>query len=327
MKFSQTRREFARTALAGVAAAAFAPALTARAAETPLSFQSIWINDPEFLGYFIGIEKGYYKAEGLDLTYIPGAPDVIPQASLLTGKAEIALTSIIETASAVAEKGATFKIIGAQFQKSPDSVISLEETGIKSIKDLAGKTVACPPLSLSTFKVVLGLNGVSEESLTIVPYAFDPTPLATGQVHAVVDFMTSLPFLVEQSSGKKASYILFYDAGLPFGQDLVTVNAETLAARRKDVVAFMKASRKGWNDYFADPDKYTLEYEETWFKGNGYTREASLFHSRIQADMMKHANGIFSMDDAWIDQNIASLDKIGIKVSRDLFDTSVLAEI
>lgn len=326
MTSTLTRRGFGKAAFAGLAAAAL-PLGVARAAGTPLNFQSIWINDPEFAGYFIALDKGYYTAEGLDVNYIPGGPDVIPQASLLTGKADIALTSLIETASAVSEKGAPFKIVGAQFQKSPDSVISLEATGIKSIKDLVGKTVACPPLSLGTFKVLLGLNGVTEDQVKIVPYAFDPTPLATGQVDAVVDFMTSLPFIVEQTSGKKASFILFYDSGMPFGQDFVTVTEDTLKNRRKDVVAFLRASRKGWEDDFADPLKYTKEFENSWYKGNGYTPEASAYHAKIQIPLMQNPKGVFTIDDESIEKNIASLEKIGVKANKDLFDTSLLAEL
>ncbi|MBN9018986.1 MAG: ABC transporter substrate-binding protein [Rhizobiales bacterium] len=326
MKSTLTRRGFGKAALAGLAAATL-PLGVARAAGTPLNFQSIWINDPEFSGYFIALDKGYYTAEGLEVNYIPGGPDVIPQASLLTGKADIALTSLIETASAVSEKGAPFKIVGAQFQKSPDSVISLEATGINSIKDLVGKTVACPPLSLGTFKVLLGLNGVAEDQVKIVPYAFDPTPLATGQVDAVVDFMTSLPFIVEETSGKKASFILFYDSGMPFGQDFVTVTEDTLKNRRKDVVAFLRASRKGWNDDFADPLKYTKEFENSWYKGNGYTPGAAEYHSKIQIPLMQNPKGVFTIDDESIEKNIASLEKIGVKANKDLFDTSLLAEL
>lgn len=326
MKTMLTRRGFGKAALAGIAAATL-PLGSARAAGTPMNFQSIWINDPEFAGYFLALDKGYYTAEGLDVNYIPGGPDVIPQASLLTGKADIGLTSLIETASAVAEKGAPFKIVGAQFQKSPDSVISLEATGIKSIKDLVGKTVACPPLSLGTFKVLLGLNDVAEDQVKIVPYAFDPTPLATGQVDAVVDFMTSLPFIVQQTSGKKTSYLLFYDFGMPFGQDFVTVTDDVLKSRRKDVVAFLRASRKGWDEINADPDKYTKEFEETWYKGNGYTPEAAIFHANIQIPLMANPKGIFTIDDESIEKNISSLDKIGVKADKSLFDTSLLAEL
>jgi len=175
--------------------------------------------------------------------------------------------------------------------------------------------------------VLLGLNGVAEDQVKIVPYAFDPTPLATGQVDAVVDFMTSLPFIIEQTSGKKASFILFYDSGMPFGQDFVTVTKDTLANRRKDVVAFLRASRKGWNDDFADPIKYTKEFENSWYKGNGYTPEAAEYHARIQIPLMENPKGVFTIDDESIEKNLASLDKIGVKATKELFDISLLAEI
>src|SRR5580658_6058888 len=51
-----------------------------------LNFQSIWLNDPEFIGYMIAIDNGYYTAEGLSVNYMPGGPDVIPEGALLSGK-------------------------------------------------------------------------------------------------------------------------------------------------------------------------------------------------------------------------------------------------
>ena len=48
-------------------------------AATPFTMQAAWVNDAEFMGYFIGIDNGYYAEEGLDLTYLSGGPDVIPE--------------------------------------------------------------------------------------------------------------------------------------------------------------------------------------------------------------------------------------------------------
>lgn len=328
MNFKQTRREFGKTVLAGAAVAAMTPMSKALAGDlSHIDFQSTWINDPEFVGNFIAIDKGYYKDEGIDLNYIPGGPDVIPEGSLLTGKADFALTSVINCAQAVVEKGAPFKVVGTQFQKSPDSIISLEETGIKTVKDLAGKTVACPPLNIATLKAVLDLHGMKMTDMKVVPYAFDPTPLATGEVDAVVDFMTSLPYIVEQASGKKTSYFLFYDVGLEFYANLLTVTEDTLKSKRKELIGFMKATRKGWKDAFADPDKYVNEFEDTWFKGNGYTHDAAIFHSHVQIGLIDHPKGVLWMDDDVIDKNIESLKRLGIDAPRDMFDTSLLQEL
>lgn len=326
MTFSLTRRGFSSAMLSGLAAAALGAQKAAYGAETALNFQSIWINDPEFLGYYIAMENGYYAAEGLKLNYMPGGPNLIPEGALITGKADIALTGVINTAQAI-NKGAQLKIVGTQFQKNPQGVISLEASNIKEPKDLVGKTIAVPPLSLQNFRAMLAANGIAAEKVKIVPYAFDPTPLATGSVDAVFDFITSLPFIVEQKSGKKTHNFLAYDAGLPFYIDTVTVTADTLKAKRKEIVGFLRASRKGWAEDFADSAKYPAKYADTWFKGNGYTPEAALYHSKIQIPIMDHPKGMFFMDEEGIQKNLDSLAKVGVKADKDMFDTSLLAEI
>lgn len=322
-----SRRAFTASALGGLAAASFLPGRAALASTTTLTLQAIWINDPEFNGYYIAMEDGFYAEEGLEIDYIPGGPDVIPQASLLTGKADIALTSPMETAEAIFDKGAKFKVIGAQFQKSPDSVIFLKDSGITTMKDLEGKTVACPPLNIGPFKVVCKLAGVDADKITFVPYTFDPTPLVAGQVDAVVDFMTSMPYVISQAAGKESGYILFSDVGMVMGQDLVCVTEETLAEKRDLLVAFLRASRKGWDKEFEAPGQAALGWEDSWFKGNGYTPDMTQFHSNIQVDLIKHPDGVFSMDDEWIAKTVESLNNVGIHADASMFDTSLLKEI
>lgn len=321
-----TRRRFG--ALAGTAAAGALTA-TARpaAAETALNFQSIWLNDPEFLGYMIAIDKGYYAAEGLKVNYLAGGPNLIPEGSLLSGKADIALTTVITTASAVVDKGAKLKIIGTQYQKSPAGFISLAATGIKEPKDLIGKTVAVSTLASSTVQAFLKVQGIKPDQLKIVPYQFNPTPLINGEVDAVVDFVTQLPFLVEKASGKKVNSFLIYDYGLALYIDLVTVTEATLKEKRADLVKFVRASRKGWKENFADPNKYPELYQDTWFKGTGSTIDAEKYFNQTQLSLMDTPNGIYAMSEEGISRNIEALDKLGIKANRDLFDTTLLAEI
>lgn len=92
----------------------------ARAA-TPFTMQAAWINDAEFAGYFLGLDKGYYAEAGLDLSYLPGGPDVIPESTIIAGRADLALTTPDTTIRAISEQGAKFKIIGAQYQKNPSA--------------------------------------------------------------------------------------------------------------------------------------------------------------------------------------------------------------
>ena len=99
------RRSFLKTSLAGAAALSLPGAFSTRAlAASPLTMQAAWVNDSEFIGYFAAMDEGYFKAEGIDLTYLSGGPDVIPESSLLSGKADIAMTAI-ETTVPARKKG------------------------------------------------------------------------------------------------------------------------------------------------------------------------------------------------------------------------------
>jgi ABC-type nitrate/sulfonate/bicarbonate transport system substrate-binding protein len=313
----------------GAATAAGLAGALPRCAEAAdrLNFQSIWLNDPEFIGYMIAIDNGYYAAEGLGVNYMPGGPDVLPEGSLLTGKSDISLTHLTGVVKAVTEKGAPLKVIGAQFQKSPIGVISLEQSNIRQPKDLTGKTVACPPLSLAMFQAMLKVNGVPKEKVRVVPYTFSPVPLVKGEVDAVVDFVIELPFLAEQKGGKKTNYFLLWDEGIPLFIDLVTVTSETLKSKRSQLVKFLRASRKGWAENNADPLKYPARYANSWFKGNGSSLEAENFHNKTQIPFMANPKGLFALDPATIDASLTALEHVGLKGSRDIFDLTLLAEV
>jgi ABC-type nitrate/sulfonate/bicarbonate transport system substrate-binding protein len=327
MTTSMTRRRF-NSSLAGLAAtAAFGRSIGPAAAETTLNFQSIWLNDPEFLGYMIAIDKGYYAEEGLKVNYLPGGPNLIPEGSLLAGKADISLTNMVTTAKAVVEKGAPLKIIGTQYQKSPVGFISMASAGIKEPKDLIGKTVAVSTLASPTVMAFLKLHNIGQDKLRIVPYQFNPTPLVNGEVDAVTDFVTQLPFLAEKASGKKVEYFLLNDFGLPLYIDLVVVMEPTLTAKRADLIKFLRASRKGWKENFADPLKYPSLYHDTWFKGTGSTLDAENYFNSTQLPLMDHAKGLYTMSDDGIQLNIESLAKLGIEAKRDMFDTTLVAEL
>ncbi len=328
MALHLTRRGLGAAALSGLAASAVnSPFVRASAAESKLTFQADWLNDPEFLGYMIAIDNGYYKNEGLSVDYLSGGPSLIPEGVLLSGKADIALTNSLTTAKAIFEKGAPLVVIGTQYQKSPLGLISLASKNITSLKDLVGKTVACPTISESVLVAVLKLANIPLKDVRIVPYAFDPTPLINGDVDAIADFVTQLPFLVEQKSGKKASYFLFWDTGLPLYMDLLVVTKDTLKEKRPELVKFLRASRRGWQENFADPKKYPTLFDQSWFKGLGSTLEAELYFNSVQLGLMENPKGFFAMTDSDIKRNLAALAGLSVKATVDMFDTSLLAEL
>jgi ABC-type nitrate/sulfonate/bicarbonate transport system substrate-binding protein len=316
-----TRRTLCRSlALGGLATlggAGRARAAVSAAASNVLPMQAAWVNDAEFIGYFVGIQNGFYKAENVELKYLAGGPDVIPESALLAGKAVLALTTPDTTIRAIASQGAKFKIIGAQFQKNPIGVVSLASNPVKSVKALEGKILAVPPVNMSGVLGMLKLNGIAKSSVRIVPYQFDPTPLIKGEIDASIDFVTDVPYTIGLA-GKQTVSFLLYDNGVTQYGDTVAVTEEFLSANRPLLVRWLRASRAA---------KYPTEFKHSWLSGTGRATENDIYTNTADKPLIDTPNGIFSMTEAGVSANIGYLKSVGIAADRSMFDTSLLADL
>lgn len=323
-----TRRRFCRSlAAAGLGSLTLSNLTTAHAASAnSVAMQAAWVNDAEFIGYFVAIRNGYYKAQDVEMSYLSGGPDVIPESSLLAGKAPVALTVPDTTIKAITTQGAKLKIIGAQFQKTPIGVVSLDSRPVPNVKALEGKILAVPPVNMAQVSGMLRLNGIAKSAVRIVPYHFDPTPLIKGEVDATVDFVTDVPYTVGLA-GKKVISFLMYDYGVTVYADTVTVTEEFLAANRPLLVRWLRASRQGWVENFKDPAKYPQLLKDSWFSGTGRATANDIYTNTHDRPLIDTPSGIFSMTEAGIADNIRYLHSIGINADRSMFDTSLLEKV
>ena len=160
-----------------------------------------------------------------------------------------------------------------------------------------------------------------------MPYEYDQTPLIKGEIDASVDFVTNVPYTIKQQSGQEAVSFLLYDVGFTIFNDTVVVTEDTLKAKRKQLVAFLKASQRGWAENLADPTKYPPLLADSWFKGTGRTVDNEVFYNAAQKPLIDTPRGIFTMNDEDIGKNIDALGRVGIKATKSMFDTSLLAEV
>lgn len=289
---------------------------------TPVRLQASWINDAEFMGYFVGMENDYYEDAGLDLEYLPGGPSVIPESTLLAGDADIALTSPDTTISAIAQQGAPFVIVGAQYQQNPLGVVSLVGSGIEGPGDLVGKTVAVPDVNRLAFQAMLALNDVDSADVTVVPYAYDPTPLVRGEVDATLDFVTNVPFSIAEQGVEAQSFTL-YDAGYRIPNDTVVVSRDYLGENRDTVEAFLEASSRGWGENFADTTTYPAMFEDSWFEGTGRSLANEEFFNSAQQPLIEGGSGFYRMSDEAVQDTIDALALVDIEATPDMFDMSL----
>jgi NitT/TauT family transport system substrate-binding protein len=144
-------------------------------------------------------------------------------------------------------------------QKSLAAIVSLEESGISSPADLAGKKVADQPGSTVQviFPVYAKAAGIDPSKVTWVPSAPPALPqlLASGQVDAIGQFVVGRSLIEGAASGRKAAFLPYGDV-LPdlYGNGLMT--STELAEKNPELVKkFTEALLKGLEYSIAHPEE------------------------------------------------------------------------
>ena len=84
-------------------AAALLPASVALAADD-VTLQLKWVTQAQFAGYYVALDKGFYEAEGLNVTIKPGGPDIAPPQVMAGGGADV-MVDWMPSALAARERG------------------------------------------------------------------------------------------------------------------------------------------------------------------------------------------------------------------------------
>jgi NitT/TauT family transport system substrate-binding protein len=242
-----------KTLLAATAAAAALAAPAAAQDLTPVSFGTNWVAQAEHGGYYQAVADGTYAACGLDVTIVPGGPQVNNRAQLLAGKIQFHMGgNILQAFSAVAE-GIPLKVVAAHFQKEPQ-VIMTHPGAVDSFKGLT----ALPTLFIgdngfqSYYQWMIDAYGFTAEQRK--PYTFNPAPFIADPQSGQQGYVTSEPFAVEREGGFAPDVYLIADAGFTSYATTVEVMQSTIEEMPEAVKCFVEGSAIGWANYlYGDP--------------------------------------------------------------------------
>lgn len=222
----------------------------------PVTVQWGWIPDGHHAGFYVALEKGYYKARGLDVTFLPGGLDSNPVKAVMSKSADIGQAGGIEQVISARAQGLPILAFAAIHRDTPHALISLERNPIRSATDLPGKRIAVAygDAAELLFKAYLAKAGVDPKAMTLEPFRFDLTPLINGRVDAITGFKTDQPVTLKEQ-GLKPVVLSYSSLGVnSYGYTFFTT--EEFRAHHPDVVeAFYAASRDGFEYAFAHPDE------------------------------------------------------------------------
>jgi len=251
------RKQRPLSALTGLAMliGASAPAFAAE----KVTFMIDWLPAGDKAVPYLGVQKGLFAAEGLDVTIQSGrgSSDVVTK--LGTGAADLGTGGLAALLQARAENPVPVKAVMSIYTLQPDAIFTTEGSGISSLKDVAGKTIATATFSSSNvaWPLVLKANGIDPAKVDLLkadPGALAPM-LAAGKVVATINWVTVAPAFAKPLAevGKKLKVIQWSDYGFDGYGLSVFASEKMLKERPETVKKFMRAYLKATAMAIADP--------------------------------------------------------------------------
>src|SRR5499427_8922972 len=239
---------FARTAVAALAVTSFIFAAAPASAQTKLTFL---LNVPPAgynSGFELAVEKGFYKEAGLDVTIEPGNGSQTTAQLIAVGKYDIGFADPAPVMKLISQ-GAKVKVLATILQGNPNAVTALKKTGLKSVADIKGRSVAMPTAGsqVSMFPLVLAANNLKESDIKLVnmPPEAMVSALIQGTVEVILGSVDQFDIQLKAQGQQFDSY-LFIDSGAPTVSTSIIASEEFLAKNPDAAKKFVAASLKGW---------------------------------------------------------------------------------
>ncbi len=229
-------------------------------AQTPIKFALDWRFEGPASPYFVALDKGYYKAEGLDVTIDTGngSTEAINRAA--SGAYQFVFGDI-NTLVRFRDKpeNKKLKMVLMVYNAPPFAIVSLKKGGISKPKDLEGKTLGAPAAdgAYAQWPAFVKKNGIDVSKVKIenVGFPVREPMLVEGKVDAITGFSFS-SYMNLRGRGiaqDDINVMLMRNLGLELYGNGIIVDSEYAAKNPKIVQGFIRATIKGWQETIRDP--------------------------------------------------------------------------
>ena len=248
-------RSFVLGAVVGLLAA------TATAAQTPVRFSLDWRWEGPAAPFAVALDKGYFKAEGLDVTIDPAAGSREPISRVASGTYDMGFGDVNSLVRFRDENpGTDIKAVMVIYDRPPFAIIGRRSRGItKDVSSLQGKKFGAPAAdgAFAQWPIFKAVNKIDDSSMRMenVGFPVREPMLAQGEVDAVFGFAMS-SFINLKSRGVPTDDIvvlLMSDYGVDLYGNVIMVSPRFAAEKPEAVRGFLRALMKGVHDTVKDP--------------------------------------------------------------------------
>jgi NitT/TauT family transport system substrate-binding protein len=251
------------------AAAAIAMTSAKVFAADKVVYQLDWLPSGEETFPYVAQKEGYFTAANLDVEIRIGRGTTDVLSKMSAGNGEFGSGGLGALMQAMAQGPVPVKAVLSIFNKQPDAIFTYEGSGIKSIKDLAGRTVATATFTSSNalWPVVAAINGLDISKVQLIKT--DPTAtaamVATGKADALINWVTSGGGIesVLKEAGKRMVVLPWSEFGLD-GYGLSLFASDKVIAEHPEIVArFVAACEKAIQFSLAHPEAAAKDLKDS----------------------------------------------------------------
>jgi NitT/TauT family transport system substrate-binding protein len=222
-----------------------AMAMPALAQNIPVTYGTNWVAQAEHGGFYQAVADGTYAACGLDVTIVPGGPQVNNVAMMLAGRIDFYMGGHLDALFAIVE-GVPLVNVASMFQKEPQVLITHpgRVTSFEGLKDLPTIFTSEGAPYWEWMKAAYGFTDAQR-----APYTFNSAPFIVDENSAQQGYLSSEPFAVERETGWAPDVWLIADAGYNSYSTTIQTLRDTIANKPEVVKCFVEGSIKGWYNY------------------------------------------------------------------------------
>jgi NitT/TauT family transport system substrate-binding protein len=222
-----------------------------------LTFQSIsWAEDVNFrlnfkpaaphVVYYLAKEKGWFQDAGINIQITPGTGSTDSVKLTAAGQFELAEAAASSLIVGKAQDIPT-RAVAMIYQQSPTMLMTLESSGIKTLKDLIGKRIGVryQGAVYPEYVALLKKNEIDRAQLKEIQIGIGETPLFVGQVDALSNYVQEAPRF-EKQFGKKLNVIRFTDYGVNFYATAIIASDSTVEKKPEMIKKFVSTVARTW---------------------------------------------------------------------------------
>ena len=216
-------------------------------AATDVSFGTNWLAQAEHGGFYQSVADGTYEECGLNVTIVPGGPQVNNRALLLAGRIDYHMGGDLLQAFNAATEGLPVVAVAAAFQKHPQVILAHPDKA-DSFEDLKNLELLIGDNGYqSYYQWMIAAYGFTAEQRK--PYTFNPAPFLADPGVGMQGYLSSEPYLVEKEGGFTPDVFLIADAGYSSYATTIETMADTIENKPEEVECFVNGSILGWYNF------------------------------------------------------------------------------